>query len=57
MSREGRKNEAVRPEILELSRHKALEPKSSASANSATGASRTDITRRAPIHRNRGIKL
>ena len=29
---------AVRPERLELSRHKTLEPKSSASANSATGA-------------------
>ena len=38
-----RKN-SVRPERLELSRHKALEPKSSASANSATGASLMNST-------------
>ena len=30
--------EIVRPVRLELTRHKTLEPKSSASANSATGA-------------------
>ena len=35
----------MRPERLELSRHKALEPKSSASANSATGAVKRNITR------------
>ena len=33
------KQELVRKERLELSRHKTLEPKSSASTNSATSAS------------------
>ena len=35
------KQELVRKERLELSRHKTLEPKSSASTNSATSACKT----------------
>ena len=35
------KQELVRKERLELSRHKTLEPKSSASTNSATSARKT----------------
>ena len=45
----------VRPERLELSRHKALEPKSSASANSATGAVRRNTTRTSGLTRKRTV--
>ena len=47
----------VRPERLELSRHKALEPKSSASANSATGASLVNNTQWGAAIVNRNLKV
>ena len=47
----------VRPERLELSRHKALEPKSSASANSATGASLVNSTQWGAAIVNRDLNV